>query len=136
MKHNRVIFVSILVISLLTLVYSTTAYSQSPQVTKKILLKTSVSGDDAKDAVIVDAVFDRAATTGRHTHPGDEYTVVLEGTLELLADGSETRRVSAGDAYHNPGGVIHEARNVGEGPARVIVTFIVEKGKSVTQAVE
>ena len=136
MKHNRVILVSMLVISLLIVVYSQTSYSQSPQVTKKILLKTSVTGDDAKDAVIVDAVFDKEATTGRHTHPGDEYTVVLEGTLELLADGSETRRVGAGDTYHNPGGVPHEARNVGDGPARVIVTFVVEKGKTITQPVQ
>jgi len=136
MKYNRLMLVNMLVISLLAVVYSSTAYSQSPQVTKKILLKTTVSGDDTKEAVIVDAVFDKGATTGRHTHPGDEYTVVLEGTLELLADGSETRRVSAGDAYHNPGGVIHEARNVGDGPARVIVTFIVEKGKTVTQPVQ
>jgi len=30
-------------------------------------------------------------TTGRHTHPGDEYTYVLQGTLELRAEGRETR---------------------------------------------
>lgn len=136
MKLNRIMLVVLPVISLIIVAYAPISYSQSPQVAKKILLKTSVSGDDTKEAVIVDAEFDKGATTGRHTHPGDEYTVVLEGTLELLADGSETRRVGAGDAYHNPGGVPHEARNVGVGPARVIVTFIVEKGKAVTQAVE
>ncbi|MBN1627883.1 MAG: cupin domain-containing protein [Deltaproteobacteria bacterium] len=133
MKHIRVILVSLLVISLLIVVYSQTAYSQSPQVTKKILLKTSVTGDDTKEAVIVDALFDKGATTGRHTHPGDEYAVVLEGDLELLSEGSGSRLVGAGDAYHNPGSVIHEARNVGDGAARVIVTFIVKKDEAVTQ---
>ena len=72
------------------------------------------------------------ATTGRHTHPGDEYTLVLEGTLELRLEGREPRRVNAGDAYHNPKGVIHETRNVGDGPARASATFVIDKGKPIS----
>lgn len=99
----------------------------------KPVLKASVSGDDSKEAVVVTGELPPGGTTGRHTHPGDEYTLVLQGTLELHADGRAPRRVSAGDAYHNPKGLIHEARNVGDVPARVAITFVIDKGKPVTQ---
>jgi quercetin dioxygenase-like cupin family protein len=102
----------------------------------KPVLQAAVSGDDSKVAVIVTGELPPGGTTGRHTHPGDEYTLVLEGTLELRADGRAPRRVSAGEAYHNPRGLIHEARNVGDGPARVSITFIIGKGKPVTQPAE
>ena len=74
-------------------------------------------------------------TTGRHVHPGDEYTFVLQGTLELTAEGRETRRVSAGDVYHNPRGLIHQARNVGDIPALVNITFLIDKGKPITEPI-
>ena len=114
---------------------SASANAQAPGITAKPLLRTTVSGDDAKESVMLSVEFAPGSTTGRHTHPGDEYTVVLQGTLELSAEGRETRRVSAGDAYHNPRGLVHEARNVGDTPARVAITFVVDKGKPITQPV-
>ena len=107
------------------------APSASAQI--KPLLRSAVSGDETKEAVIVAGELPPGGTTGRHTHPGDEYTVVIQGTLELRADGREPQRVTAGQAYHNPKGLVHEARNVGDGPARVSITFIVDKGQPVTQ---
>ena len=100
------------------------------------LMRAALSGDDTKEAVIATAEFAPGGTTGRHTHPADEYVIVLEGTLELLVDGREPRRVSAGEAYHTAKGVIHETRNVGPGVARVSTTFITEKGQPLTQPVK
>ncbi|NOT53516.1 MAG: cupin domain-containing protein [Deltaproteobacteria bacterium] len=97
------------------------------------LLRTALSGDETKEAVIGTAEFAPGGTTGRHTHPGDEYGVVLQGTLEFRLDGREPRRASAGEAFHNPRGVVHETRNVGEGTARVASTFILDKDKPLMQ---
>jgi quercetin dioxygenase-like cupin family protein len=108
-------------------------WAQAQGLTAKPLLRTTFGGDDTKEVVILTAEFAPAGTTGRHTHPGDEYTVVLQGTLELRLDGREPRRVSAGEAYHSPKGAIHETRNVGDGPARVSITFVIDKGKPITQ---
>ncbi len=83
--------------------------------------------------MIVTAEFAPGGTTGRHTHPGDEYTVVLQGTLELRLDGREPWRVSTGEAYHTPKGVIHETRNLGDAPARVSITFIIDKDNPITR---
>jgi len=114
---------------------SATAYAQAPGITAKPLLRTTLSGDDTKETVMLAVEFAPGSTTGLHTHPGDEYTVVIQGTLELSAEGRETRRVSAGDVYHNPRGLVHEGRNVGDTPARVTITFVVDKGKPITQPV-
>ena len=114
---------------------STNAGAQAPGLTAKPLLRTTLSGDETKESVMLSVEFAPGSTTGRHTHPGDEYTVVLQGTLELSAEGRDTRRVQAGDVYHNPRGLVHEARNVGDTPARVAITFVVDKGKPITQPV-
>ena len=105
------------------------ANAQSVGVSSKPLLRTTVSGDSVKESVILSIEFAPGATTGRHTHPGDEYAVVLQGTLELRIEGQDARRVTAGEAYHNPQGVVHETRNVGDSVAKTVATFIVEKGK-------
>ena len=60
----------------------------------------------------------------------------LQGTLALRIEGKEPRRLSAGEAYHNPKGVLHETRNVGEGIARVASTFVCEKGKPLARPAE
>jgi quercetin dioxygenase-like cupin family protein len=88
-----------------------------------------VSGDSVTESIILSIEFAPGATTGRHSHPGDEYGTVLQGILELRIEGQEPRRVTAGEAYHNPQGVIHETRNVGDSVAKTVTTFIVEKGK-------
>jgi quercetin dioxygenase-like cupin family protein len=110
------------------------ANAQSVGVSSKPLLRSTVSGDSAKESVLLSIEFAQGATTGRHTHPGDEFAVVLQGTLELRVEGQEPRRVTVGDAYHNPQGVVHETRNVGDSVAKTVATFIVEKGKPRTAA--
>lgn len=108
-------------------------HAQSTGVSSKSLLRSNVSGDDSKESIILAIEFLPGATTGRHTHPGDEFATVVDGILELRIEGQEPRRVSAGQSYHNAKGVVHETRNVGEGVAKAIATFIVEKGKPRTQ---
>lgn len=117
---------------LVLLVAGSVASAQSPGITAKPLIRTSVSGDENREAYVLAIEFAPGATTGRHTHPGDEYAAVLEGTLELRYEGQPPRRVSAGQAYHNARGIPHETVNVGNGPARTVATFVIEKGQPIT----
>ena len=138
MVRNGFCYASLVSIALGTVLagfVSTSAHAQAPGITAKPLLRTTLSGDDTKESVMLAVEFAPGSTTGRHTHPGDEYTVVLQGTLELSAEGRDARRVSAGDVYHNPRGLVHEARNVGDTPARVAITFVIDKGKPITEPV-
>lgn len=113
--------------SALTLFGALPAAAQVPGIVGKPLLKVPLSGDDTKATTILSVEFAPGAVLPRHTHPGDEYATLLEGTLELHVAGQEPRRVSAGQAYHNPRGQIHETRNVGDGFARVVITFVLSK---------
>ena len=126
---------SVILAGLLIGLASPTVRAQSTGVKSKPLISVTLSGDDTKESIMLSVEFAPGGTTGLHTHPGDEYTFVLQGTLELTAEGREPRRVSAGDVYHNPRGLIHQARNVGEIPALVNITFIVDKGKPRTEPV-
>ena len=110
------------------------ACAQAQGFAPQVHLRSALTGDDTKEAVVASAEFAPGGTTGRHSHPwADEYALVLEGTLELRVEGREPRRVNAGEAYHTARGVIHETRNVGGGVARAATTFVVDKGKPLTQ---
>jgi quercetin dioxygenase-like cupin family protein len=65
---------------------------------------------------------------GRHTHPGPESGYLLEGEFTLLVEGQPPRLVKAGESYQVPPGAIHDARSGAQG-AKVIATYVVEKGK-------
>jgi mannose-6-phosphate isomerase-like protein (cupin superfamily) len=72
-----------------------------------------------------------------HTHPYDELLIILEGEA-TLDDGSETRRVGAGDMVLIPPGQPHGFVNSGEGRLRQIDIHVspsfstewLEKGES------
>lgn len=67
-------------------------------------------------------------TIGRHTHPGPESGYLLEGAFTLLVEEQPPRELKAGDSYVVPAGVVHDARTGPQG-AKVIATYVVEKGK-------
>ncbi|MGO8798966.1 MAG: cupin domain-containing protein [Roseiarcus sp.] len=68
------------------------------------------------------------ATVARHTHPGVESTVLIEGASELSVDGQAARQLQPGDAFVISAHTPHSAKN---GPAKTILygTYVVEKGK-------
>jgi quercetin dioxygenase-like cupin family protein len=72
---------------------------------------------------------------GRHTHPGPESGYVMEGGFELLVDGESPRLLKAGDSYKVPARTPHDARSGPEG-AKVIATYVVEKGVPLATAVD
>lgn len=92
----------------------------------------SVAG---REAVVVRAELDPGSTAGRHTHPGDEISYVLEGESELLIDGEPPRTVRAGEAIVIPAGKVHDARNSGTGVLRLVGVYVVEKGKPLASPV-
>jgi quercetin dioxygenase-like cupin family protein len=104
--------------------------AQQPGFTRKMLQDQKLSVDD-RHAVQVVAEFQPGGVAGKHTHPGEELGYVLEGTLELQITGEAPRTVNAGESFFVPAGVVHDGKNVGKGHAKVLATYIVEKGKPV-----
>lgn len=67
-------------------------------------------------------------TIGRHSHPGPESGYLLDGDFTLLVEGQPPKALKSGDSYVVPAGVVHDAKTGAKG-AKVIVTYVVEKGK-------
>ena len=82
-----------------------------------------------RHAVQARAEFDPGGAVGRHTHPGEELSIVLEGSFVLEVDGQPARTVKAGESFFIPAGVVHAGKNTSSGKAVVFATYIVEKGK-------
>ena len=66
---------------------------------------------------------------GRHTHPGVEAGYILEGEVEFLVEGQPPKRLKAGDSYQVPEGVAHDAKVIGDKPAKVLGTYVVKAGE-------
>ncbi len=80
-------------------------YAQQPGFTRKLLQDQNLSVPE-RHAVQALAEFVPGGAAGRHT-------------------------LKAGDAFFVEAGKVHDGRNVGSGAAKVLVTYIVEKGKPV-----
>ncbi|TIT00020.1 cupin domain-containing protein [Mesorhizobium sp.] len=74
-------------------------------------------------------------SVGRHTHPGPESGYIIEGGLDLLIDGEPPRHFAVGQSYQVPPAKVHDART-GPAGAKVIATYVVEKGKPIASPVE
>ena len=64
----------------------------------------------------------------KHFHYGEEIIYVLEGRLEYEIEG-DSRTVKAGEALTIPAEAVHSVKNVGDGDAAELATYVVEKGK-------
>jgi quercetin dioxygenase-like cupin family protein len=53
---------------------------------------------------------------------------VLEGELTMLVEGQPPKPLKAGESYQVSSGTVHDARS-GDKGAKVIATYVVEKGK-------
>ena len=66
---------------------------------------------------------------GRHTHPGAETGYLIEGEFELLIDGQPPKKLKAGDSYQIPEGTIHDAKMIGDKPAKVLGVYVIKAGE-------
>jgi len=110
-------------------------YAQAPGLKRTELQDRDLS-IPGRHVVQARVEFDPGAGVGRHTHPGEEISVVLEGSLLLEIDGQPSRTVKAGEAFFIPAGVIHAGKNPGSGKGVVLATYVVEKGKPVATPVK
>ena len=71
------------------------------------------------------------ACAGPHIHPGLETSYMLEGEITLKLDGKPDQKFKAGESLQVPIAAKHDACNTGSAPAKVLVVYIIEKGKPI-----
>lgn len=101
----------------------------APGFASKPMIVAPVTGADDKEVVLINVAIEPGASSPRHTHPGDCIGAIVDGTVELVVDGKEPQRFSAGQAWHNPRGPAHYFKNVGTVPVRMTNVLLVDKGK-------
>jgi quercetin dioxygenase-like cupin family protein len=104
------------------------ACAQASGLTRTLVGKADVSVP-GREAVVARVEVAAGAKAGRHTHPGDEISYVMDGEVTLLVDGQPPRKLKAGESFVIPAGVVHDAHNDSAEPVKLLGVYVVEKGK-------
>jgi quercetin dioxygenase-like cupin family protein len=107
-----------------------TALAADGGVARKIFDRMDVPA--GYEAVVGSAELPAGMAIGRHTHHGVEFGYVAEGEAEFTVEGQAPYRLKAGGFFKIDAGKIHDARSVG-GPAKVVATWVIEKGKPLAE---
>jgi quercetin dioxygenase-like cupin family protein len=100
----------------------------TPGVTRKILSQTDGPAPGYV-TMLVEAEIEAGVAVARHTHPGIESAYVLEGGFELPIEGQPTRMLKPGDGFLVPPATPHAGGKAGSAKSRILITYILEKGK-------
>jgi len=100
---------------------------QTQNIKRTPLQKFEVPGTNFETVIGIAEIVPNVSI-GRHTHPGPESGYMLEGEMVLMVQGQPDKIVKMGDSYQVPSGAIHDAKTGPQG-AKVIATYVVEKGK-------
>lgn len=109
--------------------------AQQPNVERKVLLQQDLTIPGYQN-VLVAVTIPAGGREGRHTHPGTLLVHVLEGVMTLDHDGRPTATYKAGESVYIEPGRVHEGINKGTTPVRAIASFVLEKGKPLTTAIQ
>ena len=113
--------------TLLGIVLAGALLAQNPGIKRTIVKTQDVS--NGHQAIIASVTIAPGASAGRHTHPGEEISYVIEGEGEVLIEGQPPLHIKAGDGFVIPAGAIHDAHNTGAVPIKLAAVYYIEKGK-------
>lgn len=128
---------------ILTLLVHPQAYSleQSAAVKVSTVLKAQSSWDGqpieypAGKAEITGMLIEIApgGETGWHLHPVSSFGYVLEGELEVQLKNGATKRLKSGEALAEVVNTLHNGRNVGTVPVKLIVFYAGAAGQKLSE---
>jgi len=101
--------------------------AQAPGIKRTLLQRIDIGNN--MEVILGIAEIAPGGSVGRHTHFGIETGFALAGQASLEVEGEPPRLLNAGDSYVIPAGKVHDAKVVGDAPAKVLATYVVEKGK-------
>ena len=111
------------------------APAQAPGTTRTDLSRNDLSVP-GREAIQVLVGFGPRVIAPNHKHSGEEIVYVVEGALEYALEGRPPVTLKAGDVLFIPAGKPHAVKNVGNGKAAELATYIVEKGEPLLTPVE
>ena len=111
--------------------------AQNEAVKRTVLQQSELTGMPGREGVLYKAEFGPGAAVPKHTHPGDEFIYMAQGTVVIEPEGKEPMTLKAGDSARLPMGTVHMAHNPDpSAPAVAIVFLVTETGKPLAAMVE
>jgi quercetin dioxygenase-like cupin family protein len=101
---------------------------------RTILQRFDVPGSNYETVIALVEIAPNAAV-GKHTHFGFDSGVLQSGDIVLNADGRSEQIVKPGESWQIPPNTVHWAK-VGPNGAKIINTYVVEKGKPLATPVQ
>lgn len=137
MKTLRVFFQFILLLWM----SNALALEQSAAVTVSTVLKTESSWDGKSieyptgKAEVTGMVVEIApgGETGWHLHAVPSFGMVLEGELEVQLKDGTTKRLKSGEAIAEVVNTLHNGRNVGSVPVKLVVFYVGAVGQKLAE---
>jgi len=111
------------------------AGAEQPATTRAILQRHDLS-IPGREVVQARIDFAPGVAAPPHTHPGEEIIYVPLGDIEYRVGNEPPRTLHAGDVLFVPRGTVHSARNVGQGAASELGTFVVDKDQPLLTVVD
>ncbi len=129
MRASAIVAGSVAVLALATIVGATWARAEQPAAPTRTALQKHDLQAHGHEGIMAMVQMPVGSREGRHTHPGDAFVYVLEGTLKLDMDGKPSTSYGPGQTFFIPAGTIHEGMNGGSVPVKAVAVFVLEKGK-------
>ena len=114
-------------LGLATLIFAGATIAQAPGIKRTVLQRIDLG--NGMEVILGLAEIAPGASVGRHSHFGVETGYALAGQSSFEVEGEPPRLMNPGDSYAIPAGKVHDAKVVGDVPARVLAVYVVEKGK-------
>jgi quercetin dioxygenase-like cupin family protein len=109
-------------------------HAQAPAIKRVPLMKADLTGTEGKEVVMTLIEAQPGADFPAHTHPGDEFLFVIEGSIATFVEQHRTS-VPTGGTFHAPREKAHGG-SIGDKPARLLTVHIVDKGKPFAEPVK
>lgn len=124
------------------LLFQQAAFSIEPSTAVKItpVLKTENSWDGSPviypkgQAEITGMLVEIApgSETGWHLHPAPSFAFVLEGELAVQLKDGQVKKLNAGEAFAEVVNVLHNGRNIGAVPVKLVVFYAGVVGQKIS----
>ena len=94
-----------------------------------VLIRTDLTGEPGKEVYM--SLFEppSGARFGPHTHPGDELSFLLDGTVRIDVAGAEPKVLHPGDTFYVERDKVHGGQVISDTPAKILSVHVVDKGK-------
>jgi len=137
--HIKALLLALLGCSVATLASADDVYNKAVKATP--VLSTSVNSigqairypqTDKAQVSMLHVELPPGAQTGWHSHPVPGFAYVIAGTLTIEIEGGKQVQFSAGQGFAEVVNTLHNGKNFGTEPVKLIVVFAGEEGKPFT----